>query len=112
MIFLRDRALLYPMRVRPGRGVCGVVAAAIFGAAGGPAAQRRAPAQQPPRVQLRDVAAEAGVRFVRHVGSTSEKFYVDSVPGGLAIFDYNGDGRPDIFFTDGAALPSLEKRMP
>ena len=89
-----------------------MVAAAIFGAAGGPAAQRRAPAQQPPRVQLRDVAAEAGVRFVRHVGSTSEKFYVDSVPGGLAIFDYNGDGRPDIFFTDGAALPSLEKRMP
>src|SRR5207249_4112929 len=58
------------------------------------------------------VAAVAGVLFVRHIGSTSEKFYVDSVPGGLAIFDYNGDGRPDIFFTDGAELPSLEKRLP
>ena len=25
-----------------------------------------------------------------------------AVPGGLAVFDYNGDGRPDIFFTNGA----------
>ena len=32
----------------------------------------------------------------------------DSVPGGLAIFDYNGNGRPDIFFTNGAQTPSLE----
>ena len=73
-------------------------------------------AQTPPagrsRPRLRNVAAESGVRFVHHVGSGPEKFYVDSVPGGLAIFDYNGDGRPDIFFTEGAELPSLEKRLP
>lgn len=31
------------------------------------------------------------------------------MPGGFAIFDYNGDGRPDIFFTNGAQTPSLEK---
>ena len=100
------------MRMRFGRGVCGVVAAGALGAAGAPAADRHDLDQQASRVQLRDVAADAGVRFVRHIGSTSEKFYVDSVPGGLAIFDYNGDGRPDIFFTDGAELPSLEKRLP
>jgi len=34
---------------------------------------------------------------------------VESVPGGVAVFDYNGDGRPDVFFTNGAATPSLEK---
>src|SRR6058998_3189693 len=33
----------------------------------------------------------------------------ESAPGGLAVFDYNGDGRPDIFFTNGAQTPSLEK---
>ncbi|MEP6917854.1 MAG: CRTAC1 family protein, partial [Acidobacteriota bacterium] len=27
----------------------------------------------------------------------------------LAVFDYNGDGRPDVFFTNGAQTPSLEK---
>jgi hypothetical protein len=26
------------------------------------------------------------------------------------VFDYNGDGRPDIFFTNGAAAPALDKR--
>jgi len=87
-----------------------VVAAGALGAAGVPAADQLE--QQASRVQLRDVAAGSGMRFVRHVGSTSEKFYVDSVPGGLAVFDYNGDGRPDIFFADGAELPSLEKHLP
>src|SRR5262245_28427018 len=109
MLSLRERALLYPMRMRLSRGVC-VVAAGALGAAGVPAADRLD--QQSARGQLRDVAADSGVRFVRHIGSTSGKFYIDSVPGGLAVFDYNGDGRPDIFFTDGAALPSLEKRLP
>jgi len=69
---------------------------------------------QPPRssggVHLRDVAAAAGLNFIHTAASGPGKYYVDSVPGGLAIFDYNGDGRPDIFFTNGAALPSLEKR--
>ena len=27
----------------------------------------------------------------------------------MAVFDYNGDGRPDIFFTNGALAPSLQK---
>ena len=89
-----------------------MVAAVALGAAAAPAADRRAPDRQALRVRLRDVAADAGVRFIRHIGSTSGKFYADSVPGGLAVFDYNGDGRPDIFFTDGAELPSLKKQLP
>jgi enediyne biosynthesis protein E4 len=33
----------------------------------------------------------------------------ESMPGGVAIFDYNGDGRPDIFFTNGANIATLKK---
>jgi hypothetical protein len=33
-------------------------------------------------------------------------------PGGVAIFDYNGDGRPDIFFTNGANIATLKKDSP
>ena len=32
--------------------------------------------------------------------------------GGVAIFDYNHDGRPDIFFTNGADITTLEKNAP
>ena len=28
----------------------------------------------------------------------------------MAVFDYNADGRPDIFFTNGAEMPTLAKR--
>jgi hypothetical protein len=61
------------------------------------------------RVHLRDVAEAAGLQFVHHHSPTPEKYYIESAPGGLAVFDYNGDGRPDIFFTNGAQTPSLEK---
>ena len=32
--------------------------------------------------------------------------------GGVAVFDYNNDGLLDIFFTNGAEIPSLEKTNP
>lgn len=37
---------------------------------------------------------------------------IETMPGGVAVFDYNGDGRPDIYFTNGAAVPSLQKDAP
>ena len=33
----------------------------------------------------------------------------ESMAGGVAVFDFNGDGRPDIFFTNGADLATLKK---
>src|SRR5438128_11579198 len=61
------------------------------------------------RVHLRNIADAAGVRFVHHDAPTPGKYFVQSAPGGVAVFDYNGDGRPDIFFTNGAPVPSLQK---
>ena len=67
------------------------------------------PAPATPGVVLRDVAAASGLAFVHRHAPSAEKHYVESVPGGLAVFDYNADGRPDIFFTNGATTPGLEK---
>ena len=36
----------------------------------------------------------------------------ETMPGGLAVFDYNGDGRPDIFFTNGGNISTLKKDDP
>ena len=60
-------------------------------------------------MHFRNVAQASGVRFVHHYSATPGRYFVESAPGGLAVFDYNGDGRPDIFFTNGADTPSLEK---
>ena len=58
---------------------------------------------------LREQASESGLKFVLENSPTPRKHLVETMPGGLAVFDYNSDGRPDIFFTNGAALPSMEK---
>ena len=63
-------------------------------------------------IRFRDVAASAGVHFVHRNSPTPRKHIIETMPGGVAIFDYNGDGRPDIYFTNGAAIPSLEKESP
>lgn len=47
--------------------------------------------------------------FTLENGATPEKHLVETMPGGIAVFDYNGDGKVDIFFTNGAALPSGKK---
>jgi hypothetical protein len=67
------------------------------------------PVSQRQPIKFRNVAEAAGLRFVHQHSPTPEKYYVESAPGGLAVFDYNGDGRPDIFFTNGAQTPSLQK---
>lgn len=83
---------------------CSVLATSL------PVAQDEQPERAP--VHLRNVSDDAGIHFVHQYSPTPEKYYVESAPGGLAVFDYNGDGRPDLFFTNGAQTPSLEKRSP
>jgi len=65
-----------------------------------------------PVIRFRDVAAAAGIAFVLENHPTPEKHLIETIPGGIAVFDYDGDGRPDIFFTNGAEIPSLEKSSP
>ncbi|HEX7893042.1 MAG TPA: VCBS repeat-containing protein, partial [Terriglobales bacterium] len=43
---------------------------------------------------------------------TNARNIPETMAGGVAVFDYNGDGRPDIFFTNGANLATLNKDDP
>lgn len=40
---------------------------------------------------------------------TPARYVPESMAGGVAVFDYNNDGKPDIFFTNGAQMPGLDK---
>jgi hypothetical protein len=66
----------------------------------------------PPPVRFREVAAQSGIAFTLENSPTDRKHLIETMPGGIAIFDYDGDGRPDLYFTNGAAIPSLEKSSP
>ncbi|HEY3836295.1 MAG TPA: CRTAC1 family protein [Bryobacteraceae bacterium] len=81
-----------------GAGV--VVWVFVLGTAGNSAA---------PAIRFEDVASQAGISFILENHPTPEKHLIETIPGGVAVFDYDGDGRPDIYFANGADIPSLEK---
>ena len=54
-------------------------------------------AAPPVPIQLTDITERAGISF-RHVASPDKKYIVESMSGGVALFDYDNDGLPDIFF--------------
>jgi hypothetical protein len=63
-------------------------------------------------VRFEEVARQAGVAFTLHHDPTPDKRLIETMPGGLAILDADGDGRPDIFFTNGAAGSGFDKTDP
>ena len=63
-------------------------------------------------ILLSDTADASGVRFLLEHSPTAEKHLIETMPGGLAAFDYDGDRRPDLYFTNGASVPTLVKNSP
>jgi hypothetical protein len=70
------------------------------------------PSQPPAGIQFEDVAISSGLRFTLRNHPTSEKHIIETMAGGVAVFDFDGDGRPDVFFTNGAPATTLEKQLP
>ncbi|MBM4091012.1 MAG: CRTAC1 family protein [Planctomycetes bacterium] len=55
-------------------------------------------------IQFRDVTRSTGITFVHTDGGSGNRYIVETVTGGLALFDYDGDGLIDIYFLNGAPL--------
>ena len=51
-----------------------------------------------------DVTRRSDVRFVNQSSPTSHKYLIESMTGGVAVFDYDSDGLLDIFLVNGASL--------
>jgi hypothetical protein len=66
----------------------------------------------PPPIRFVEQASGSGLNFTLENNPSETKHLIETMAGGLAIFDYDGDGRPDIFFTNGAEVPSLRKTSP
>src|SRR5882672_6329981 len=63
------------------------------------------PANPAPIAYFTDVAEKSGLTMVNIFGGTETKKYIIETTGtGVAIFDYDNDGWPDIFLVNGTTL--------
>jgi enediyne biosynthesis protein E4 len=52
-----------------------------------------------PTFHFSDITASAGILF-QHITSPEKKYLIESMPGGVLLLDYDGDGWLDIYFTN------------
>ncbi|MFN0104964.1 MAG: CRTAC1 family protein [Bryobacteraceae bacterium] len=78
----------------------------VFAGVAGSAAAPRPP------IRFEEIAAKSGLRFELQNGEAGGFHQIELTLGGVAVLDYNNDGCTDVFFTNGAAIPSLRKTSP
>ena len=66
--------------------------------------------QPPPNVHFTDITQQSGIRFVHQNGAEGEKLLPETMGGGVAFFDYDNDGKPDLIFVNGGNLPGHKQQ--
>jgi hypothetical protein len=64
-------------------------------------AKGKPPVDSTPKLQ--DITASTGIYF-EHLSSPEQRYIVESMSGGVALFDYDGDGWLDIYFTNAPSV--------
>jgi len=70
------------------------------------------PSQSEPKIVFEDVVGRSGIAYEMHNSATPQRHQVETMLAGVAVFDYNNDGLPDIYFVNGAKLPEMDKSDP
>lgn len=61
-------------------------------------------ASQPHTIRFTDVTQQTGIAFQHADGSSGQRYIVEAMSAGLALFDYDMDGDIDIYFLSGGML--------
>src|ERR1051325_653521 len=65
----------------------------------------RAAPPQPDPLTFEDVAPRSGAVFVLQTSAPPARRQIEPMVSGVALLDYTGDGKPDIYFVNGARQP-------
>jgi len=60
--------------------------------------------QRVPLPVFLDATSKSGIAFQLLSSRTTQKYPIETMPGGVAMLDYDGDGLQDLFFVNGARL--------
>ena len=63
-------------------------------------------------IRFEDIVKSSGINFQERSSLSPQRYLIETMTGGVAAFDYDNDGLVDLFFTNGAAISSLEKTGP
>jgi len=66
----------------------------------------------PSQIRFEEIAKKAGLHFQLHNSAAGEFHQIELMPGGVAALDFDNDGCIDLYFTNGASIPSLRKMGP
>jgi len=89
--------------------------ALVSGGAGTSAPAQKAHGAQPAMnapITLEEVAAQSGIDFAIDSSPTPHKNQIETMVAGVALIDYDGDSYPDVYFVNGAPIPTLKKDGP
>src|SRR5207237_2290663 len=68
---------------------------------------RHASTSSSPSAQFADVTHAAGIDFHLTCGSLEKRYIMETMCGGIAVFDYDNDGWMDIFLVNGSTMEDL-----
>ncbi len=63
-------------------------------------------------IAFEEIADRSGIKFIADSSPTPNKNLPETMLAGVALLDYDNDGYLDIYFVNGAAIPSLKKDSP